>query len=110
MKKNYLILSQLQTIMQHVIVRFGQIMGTGNTRGNQGLGIRLHGPLHCLGPRLLLAVDVEADCLAVRDIQLLLDHLPYPEDGIWLRGVCQPNGQLVSPRPHGDNCAVDLGK
>ena len=94
--------------MQYVIA--GQIMGNGNTCGNQGLGTRLHRPLHCLGPRLLLAVDVEADCLAGRDIQLLLDHLPYPEDGIWLRGVSQPNGQLVSLAPHIYNCTVDLGE
>ena len=55
--------------------------------------IRLHGPPHCLCPHLLLAVDVEPDCLKGRDLQLLLDHLPHPDDGVWLGGVSQPNGQ-----------------
>ena len=56
MKKNYLILSQLQTIMQHVIVRFGQIMGTGNTRGNQGLVHELASSARRQGSSLRVAI------------------------------------------------------
>lgn len=76
-------------------------------------GSRLHEPLlfgGCPGPRLLLAVDVEPDGLVGVDVESLLDHLPYSSDGVWLGGVRQPNGQLVSFTSHIDHCTVNLRK
>ena len=60
------------------------------------------------GPRLLLIVDVEADGLLGVDAEPLLDHLPYPKYGVWLRGVGQPHGELVTLPPHVNHSSVHL--
>ena len=41
-------------------------------------------------------MNVEADLVPGVDAEPLLEHLPDAEDGVWLRGVGQPDCQLVA--------------
>ena len=53
-------------------------------------------------------MDVEDDGLSVGNAEALLNHLANPSDGVRLRGVRQPHGQLVPLAPHVDRGPVDL--
>ena len=52
--------------------------------------------LHRTALELLLLVNVEADLVPGVDAEPLLEHLPDAEDGVRLRGVGQPDCQLVA--------------
>ena len=58
--------------------------------------------------RLLILVDVEPDGSGGLQVQPLLEQLPDGHDGLGLRGVRQPDGDLVHLHPDIYNSSVHL--
>ena len=60
--------------------------------------------------RLLLVVNVEANLNVWINVESLLDHLSYPENGVWLRSISQPDCKLVSLASNIDYSTIHLGE
>ena len=56
----------------------------------------------------LLTVNIEANGLFRVDAKSLFNHLSYPQYGVRLGSVSQPDCQLVSLATHVDHGSVDL--
>ena len=60
------------------------------------------------GSGLLLIVNVETNLDLRINVESFLDHLSYPDDGVCLGGISQPDCKLVSFAPHIDYSSVHL--
>ena len=60
------------------------------------------------GSGLLLIVNVEANLNLGINVEPLLDHLAYPDDGVCLGSISQPNCKLVSFASHIDYSSIHL--